>query len=127
MMGPTASVLLALAATLAAGAREVNTLSHHQLARGQTFQIETADRVYRGQLVDRQTGECQVATSDDGTTYSKPRTMYLLGATQGPQGPQMLVLMHEVKVGMKMELGVGDLEAKHREVTSEVREIRLGE
>lgn len=126
MMGPTASVLLALAMTAAAGGREVDSLSHHELALGQTFEIETADRVYRGQLVDRRTGECQIATSDDGATYSRPRTVYLLGATAGPQARQVLVLMHEVKVGLKMELGVGDLDAGNRQITGVVRAIKLG-
>jgi hypothetical protein len=126
MIGPTASVLLALAMTAAASDREVDTFSHHELAPGQTFEIETADRVYRGRLVDRRTGECQIATSGDGANYSQPQTVYLLGATAGPQARQMLVLMHEVKVGLKMELGVGDLEAANREITSVVRAIKLG-
>ena len=126
MIGLSASVLIALAMTAAAGDQQVNSLAHHQLALGQTFEIETADRVYRGQLVDRETGECQMATSDDGVTYTPPRTVYLLGATAGPQARQMLVLMREVKVGLKMELGVGDLDAKHRQITSEVRAIKLG-
>jgi hypothetical protein len=33
--------------------------------------------------------------------------------------------MHQVRVGLKMEVGMGDLEARHREITSEVRAIRL--
>jgi hypothetical protein len=81
--------------------------------------------VYRGQLVDRTTGQCQIATSSDGEHFSSPSTVYLLGATAGRQQRQMLVLMHDVKVGMKMELGLGDLEQKHRQITSEVKAIRL--
>jgi hypothetical protein len=38
----------------------------------------------------------------------------------------MLVLMHEVKVGLKMELGINDLDARHRHITSEVTNIKLG-
>jgi len=126
MMGLSASVLFALATTAATADMEVPAFSHQQLAVGQEFEIQTANRVYRGQLVDRQTGECQLASSADGTTFTPPRAVFLLGATAGRQGPQMLVLMREVKVGLKMELGIGDLDARHREITSEVRSIKLG-
>jgi hypothetical protein len=37
----------------------------------------------------------------------------------------MLVLMHQVKVGMKMELGLDDLEQKNRLITGEVKAIKL--
>jgi hypothetical protein len=105
---------------------EVASLSHHQLAAGQKFEIQTADCVYRGELIDRATGECQMATSADGATFTPSRTVFLLGATAGPQARQTLVLMREVKVGLKMELGVGDLDARHRQITAEVRAIKLG-
>ncbi len=126
MIGLSAAVLCALATTAVASDTEVPSLSHKQLAVGQKFEIATADHVYRGELVDRDTGACHVATSADGATFSTPRTVYLLGATAGPQPRQMLVLMHEVKVGLKMELGVDDLDARHRHITSEVKSIKLG-
>ena len=47
-------------------------------------------------------------------------------ATGGEQERQMLVVMHQVKVGMKVELAVGDLNAEHRQITSEVKAIKLG-
>ena len=127
MMVHSASMLFALATIAGAGNTEVTSLTRSQLAAGQKFEIRTADRAYRGQVVDRATGECQLAESDDGTAFAPPRTVYLLGATLGRQAGQMLVLMHEVKVGMKMELGVGDLEPKHREITSEVKAIKLSQ
>lgn len=125
MMGHSASVLFALATMASAADREVPALAHSQMAVGQQFEIQTVDRVYRGQIVDRANGKCQIATSDDGTHFGSPKTVYLLGATAGPQGHQMLVLMHGVKVGLKMELGLGDLEEKNRQVTSEVKAIKL--
>lgn len=127
MMGHSASLLFALATMAPAGDTEVTSLAHPQWAVGQKFVIQTADRAYRGQIVDRATGECQMAVSTDGTNFSPSRTVYLLGATSGRQANQMLVLMREVKVGMKMELGLGDLEQKHREITSEVKAIKLGD
>ncbi|MGD9720699.1 MAG: hypothetical protein AB7O59_16150 [Pirellulales bacterium] len=126
MFSLSATVLVALATMAAAADKDVPTLTHQQLAVGQEFVIRTTDAAYRGQLVDRATGECRMAVSADGKNFGEPRTMYLLGATAGPQARQMLVLMHEVKVGLKMELGVGDLDARHRHITGEVTSIRLG-
>jgi hypothetical protein len=126
MMGLSASLAIALASMAAVGNTEVAAFSHRQLTAGQAFEIRTADCVYRGQMVDSATGECQVATSTDGTTFTQPRTVYLLGSTVGPQARQMLVLMHDVKVGLKLELGLGNLEAKNRLITSEVKSIKLG-
>jgi hypothetical protein len=125
MMSHSATLLFALATMAFAGGREVVLLDHSRLAVGQKFEIQTADRVFRGELVNRVTGECQWAASSDGATFAAPRTAYLLGATAGPQDRQMLVVMHQVRVGLKMEVGMGDLEARHREITSEVRAIRL--
>jgi hypothetical protein len=126
MMGHSASLLLSLATMATNGVTEVNSLAHSRLAVGQAFEIQTADCAYRGHLVDRSTGECQLASSEDGQHFAAPRTVYLLGATAGRQAGQLFVLMHEVKVGMRMELGLGGLDQKNREVTSEVKAIRVG-
>jgi len=124
MMGHSASLVFALA-TMAAGAdTEVDTLSHGQCPPGQQFEIRTADQIYRGAIVNPAAGECRLATSTDGKTFSDPHTVYLVGATAGRQQQQMLVLMREVKVGWRMELGWGDLDEKHRQVTSEVKSIK---
>jgi hypothetical protein len=125
MMGHSAAVLFALATMAASPDKEVDSLCHSQLDPGQKFEIQTADRIYRGQLLDRATGQCQLASSADGATFDAPRTVYLLGATTGRQDRQMFVLMHEVKVGLKMELGLGDLDSRHRQLTDEVTAIRL--
>ncbi len=126
MMGHSVSVLFALATLAAAADKEVPSFCNSQLAVGQKFEIQTADCVYRGELVDRASGQCQLTSSVDGKNFTPPRTVYLLGATAGRQARQMLVLMHEVKVGMKMELGLGDLDERHRQITSEVKAIKLG-
>jgi hypothetical protein len=125
MMGHSASLLFALATIAFAGDKEVASLDHSRLAAGQRFEIQTADCLFRGELVDRTTGQCQLAASSDGTNFTPPRRVYLLGATAGPQDRQMLVLMHQVRVGLRMELGREDLDQQHREVTSEVKAIRL--
>jgi hypothetical protein len=125
MMGHSASVLFALATMAASETKEVTSIEHSQLTTGQKFEIRTTDRTYRGEVVDRATGACQISTSVDGANFEKPRTVYLLGATAGQQERQTLVLMRQVKVGLKMELGVGDLEPNHRQLSAEVRSIRL--
>ena len=125
MMGHSATVLLALATMAGAPDTQVSSITHDRMPVGQTFQIETTDQVYRGLLLDRATGECQMTISSDGATFSPARTVYLLGATAGPQDRQTLVVMHEVKVGLKMELGLDDLEQKNRRITGEVKAIKL--
>ena len=85
MTGHWASVFFALATMAATADTEVTSLSHGQMAVGQKFGIQTAERVYRGQLVDPATGECQMAVSTDGENFTPQRTVYLLGATAGRQ------------------------------------------
>ena len=125
MMGHTAAVLFALATMAATPDTEVSSFAHGKMAVGQRFEIETTDHVYRGELLDRATGQCRMAVSSDGATYAPARTVYLLGATAGPQDRQLLVLMHEVKVGMKRELAMDDLQQKNRLITGEVKAIKL--
>ena len=125
MMGYMAAVLFALATMAATPDTEVSSFAHGKMAVGQKFEIETTDHVYRGELLDRATGQCQMAVSSDGATFAPARTVYLLGATAGPQDRQLLVLMHEVKVGMKMELAMDDLQQKNRLITGEVKAIKL--
>lgn len=125
MMGHTATLLLALATMAAAPDTEVSSWTHGQMTAGQKFEIETTDHVYRGELVNRATGQCQMAVSDDGESFSPARTVYLLGATAGPQDQQTLVLMREIKVGLKMELAMDNLQQKNRLITGEVKAIKL--
>jgi len=95
---------------------------------GQQFEIATTDQVIRGALIDPATGECLAATARAGNRFGAPRRLWLLGATQGTQpgaGGLQLTFMHQVRVGMKMEVGVGDLDRENRIVTQPVRSITL--
>ncbi len=125
MMGHSATVLFALAMMATAPDMEVPSMTHAAMAVGQSFEIATDQHIFRGQLLDRSTGACQMTMSRDGETFSPARTVYLLGATVGPQDRQTLILMHEVKVGLKMELGIDDLEKQNRVVTGEVKSIKF--
>jgi len=106
----------------------VVTLSHHQVRPGQRFEIATSDHVWRGKFIDPATGECLAATAETGRHFGPYQRLWLLGATQGNQpgaGGLQLTFMHQVRVGMRMELGLGDLAREHRVVTQPVRSITL--
>ena len=79
-------------------------------------------------LVDPATGEAKLAASIDGLRFSEPRTVYLLGSTQGRQaeaGGMMLVKMNQLQTGLWVELGVGSLDARNRQLTEPVHSIRV--
>ena len=60
--------------------------------------------------------------------FSQPITVFLLGATQGraPEaGGLMLVKMNQLQTGMRLELGVGSLDANQRFVTEPIQDIRV--
>jgi hypothetical protein len=121
----TAAVLAALAFAGASNGQEVKSLAYYQLAVGQRFEIQTENCLYRGQLLNRSTGEAVMSAARDGQIFGPERTVFLLGATQGRQEGYLLVLMHQVKVDMKMELGIDDLADEHRYVTAPVTSIRV--
>lgn len=125
MLCRSAAALAALACASVCCAREVKSLAPQQLAVGQRFEIQTEDRLYRGQLLDRSTGEALVAAADDGEHFGPARRVFLLGATQGRQDGYLVVLMRQIKRGWKMELGLDDLAEEHRRVTTPVTAIRV--
>lgn len=106
----------------------VASMDHRQLQPGQRFEIATKNYVMRGEFVDPGTGECLAAKSAIGQPFGPAQRVWLLGATQGGQpgaGGLQLTLMHHVRVGMKMELGRGDLSRQNRTVTEPVQSILL--
>jgi hypothetical protein len=125
MLCRSAAALAALACASVCCAREVKSFSPYQMAVGQRFEIQTEDGLYRGQLLDRSTGEVLLAAARDGEDFGPERRMFLLGSTQGRQEGYLLVLMHQIKSGLKMELAVKDLAEEHRYLTAPVTAIRL--
>jgi hypothetical protein len=120
-------MLLALLLGSFAAAGETRSLRLDQLTAGQQFDVHTEHRLYRSELVDQKTGECRMWASWDGQRFSEERTVYLLGATRGPQEGFTLVAMHEIKIGQKLELGIGSLKQKHRYLTGPVKSIKVYE
>ena len=116
------------AATVQAASDDQKVLSLDTLVAGQSFEITTADRVLRCELIQPATGEALVNGSWDGKHFGPQRRVFLLGATQGQQpesGGLTLILMHEVREGMRLELGMGSLDQRDRRVTTPVRSFKL--
>jgi hypothetical protein len=111
-----------------ASAAEVKRLNLNNLTPGSRFEIATSDRVYRAEIVDSTTGEARLAASTDGVRFTEPRTVFLLGATQGRSteaGGLMLVKMNTLQTGLCVELGLGSLDQRDRQLTEPVRSIRV--
>jgi len=118
----------ALAAGSALAADDHERFRLKDLNPGSRFEIATSDRLFRGELLDPKTGETRMTASWDGVMFTEPRTVFLLGATQGrtpAAGGLMMVKMHEVQSGLGMELGVGSMSEKDRIVTGPVHSIRI--
>lgn len=119
-VGPLAAAELAPETT-------VDQVSVRKLTPGQTIAISTHSRVYRGQVVDPQTGEMELALSRDGESFGEPVRLYVLGATTGaqPDSAHILVRMGKIRVGDRMELGLGSREAIDRAISDPVLDIRV--
>lgn len=126
-MGLTcAAALSILAASIGAGSTGQD-VSLRGLNVGQELEVRTEARVYRLTVVDPKTGETRAAVSTDGVDFSQPAKVYFLGATQGrqPRGGEMLVLMGQIKPGLRVELGLGSLSRFDRAFTEPVTQVRL--
>lgn len=109
---------------LSANPEATESFSVSQLQNGQKFEIRTEDTNYVAELVNRTTGECRMCVSD-GQRLSTPRTVYVVGATRGVQDRLTLLRMYEVRVGMRVELGLDDLSEANRAHTTNVTSFTL--
>jgi hypothetical protein len=131
MVCRTAIVLVALIASVppaSADEEHAASLRLNTLPAGQKLHIFTAERAYRVKLVHPETGEAWVAGSLDGKQYSPPQKMFFVGATRGPQpddGGFSLVLMGELREGMRIEWCRDSLDSETCGSTSPVRSIVL--
>ena len=122
------ALVCALAVQAVADGGELSRLTVGELSPGSRLEITTTDRVYQGEIVDPTTGETRMSASWDGVRFTEPRTVFLLGATQGryaEAGGLMLVKMNQLQRGMRMELGVGSLHERNRHLTAPVRSIEV--
>ena len=128
MLLRSTTLLCALLATTLARADEVKRLAVGELATGSRVEIATSDRVYRAEIANPSTGEARLMASTDGVKFSEPLTVFLLGSTQGrvPEaGGVMLVKMNQLQTGLRLELGVGSMEARDRYLTEPIRSLRV--
>jgi hypothetical protein len=104
------------------------SLALDELAAGDVVEITTAAARYRFEIVDAATGETLGQAAYGSDPYSAARRVYLLGATHGREAQaagMMLVQMHRVRVGMKLELGVRSLRESDRRFTAPIETIRV--
>jgi hypothetical protein len=104
--------------------------AEHSLRRmvaGQQLEIRTSSRLYQVKLLDPLSGKASVRIStDEGRSFRSPQQVYLLGATPGRTPGQMLFTRSGVvRIGLKMELGIGSLDQKHRAFSRVVQSVRL--
>lgn len=107
-------------------------LGRREMKLGRVYEIRTKDdtgheAVYHARVKDVLKGETRMTENYNGVT-SKPHTVYIVGCGQGDQpnaGGLKLVFMWEIRVGLKMELGVDSMEQKDRRYTGAVTSIRL--
>lgn len=102
-------------------------VSLQRLEAGQQLEVRTRARVYRLTVVDPRRGETRAAVSTDGVHFSQPAKVFFLGATRGrqPEGGQMLVLMGQIKPGLRLEIGLGSRSRFDRALTAPVTAVRL--
>ena len=108
----------------AATAQADDSVTVSKLKAGQQLEIYTQDVTYRATLIAPETGECRMQVGD-GSRFSSPRTVFLIGATKGQQDGLSLVKMGELKVGFKIELGLDDLTEVNRAHTTSVTKVEL--
>src|SRR5262245_202574 len=128
MLLRSTAFVCALTAGAAAYGDELKRVTVHDLAPGSHVEFTNADRVYRAEVTDPTTGEAKLTASSDGVKFSAPRTVFLLGATQGQvaeSGGITFVKMNQLQAGLRVELGLGSLEQQDRYLTDPIRSIRV--
>jgi hypothetical protein len=128
MLIRSTAFLCALAAVTMARAGDVGQVNLSEMQPGSRFEISTADLVYRGELINPATGEAHLAASRNGTQFSEPQTVFLLGATQGrtaEAGGLMLVKMNQLQTGLCVELGLGSLQEADRYLTAPIQSLHM--
>jgi hypothetical protein len=110
----------------------IKKLGRREMKLGRVYEIRTKDdtgheAIYHARVKDVLKGETRMTEIYNGVT-SKPHTVYIVGCGQGRQpndGGLTLVFMWEIRVGLKMELGVNTMEKQDRRYSGEVTSIRL--
>ena len=106
--------------------QKIKQLDFYSLTPGTHFRLYSEKQVIEVDLGSPSEGRATVRISKDGTTFGQPRQVILLGATKGrQQGSFSLVEMGVIRTGMKLELGLTDLQSENRVHTQQLTRIEL--
>jgi hypothetical protein len=101
-------------------------LSFGDLKSGDTIALETATESYEFRIIDTQRVSAMANRLEAGSTSESLGFVRLLGATAGKQGGGLtLVEMGVIRIGWKLELGLGDLHSNNRFQTAPITAINL--
>ena len=108
------------------GEPEIQQVDFHFLAPNTEIRLRTETQILDLKIVDPDQGIAIVRISRDGREFASPRSVILLGATQGrQQGALSLVEMGVIRQGLKLELGIGDLRVENRVHTKKLMRVEL--
>ena len=98
------------------------------LSAGDVLEVTTAKGRYTFEIVNAETGEARGRAAYGGAPYGQTRRVFVFGSTHGREAlgqGMMLIQMNRVRVGMRLELGVGSEKQQDRHLTEAVRSIRV--
>ena len=133
-IGLVFGLILSAGTSLFANDAGIKKLGRREMKLDRVYEIRTKDdtgheAIYRARVKDVLKGETRMTEIYQGVA-SKPRTVYIIGCGQGDQpnaGGLKLVFMWEIRVGLKMELGIDSMEQKDRRYSGQVTSIRMVE
>jgi|TARA_B110000467_G_C18188569_1_gene404712 hypothetical protein len=101
-------------------------VSFGDLKSGDTIAFETATESYELQIIDTQRVSAMASRLETGSISESLGFVRLLGATTGKQGGGLtLVEMGVIRIGRKLELGLGDLHSANRFQTAPITAIKI--
>ena len=106
--------------------REVSQIDFYALTPQTQFLLHTESHVIELTITDPEDGRGFMKLSADGKQFDRPRPVVLLGATKGQQqGALSLVEMGVIRRGLKLELGLSNLQAENRVHTKPLQRIEI--
>jgi len=106
--------------------REVSQIDFYALTPKTQILLHTEQQVMELTITDPQSGRGVIKLSRDGKEFDRPRQVVLLGATKGQQqGALSLVEMGMIRRGLKLEIGLSNLQAENRVFTKPLQRIEI--
>ena len=98
------------------------------LSAGDVLEVTTAKGRFEFEVVNAKTGEMRGRAAYGGDPFGRQRRVFVLGSTRGREAlgqGMMPVQMHRIRVGMRLELGIGSQQQRDRHLTETVKTIRV--